>query len=399
MLKVNYKHLLINIEEEKYQKKLDEIKNLPILDFEKIKPSLKYIKKESKKYRRFENIILVGNGGSKTSAWAFYNSLFEFRNGVNFEFLSSCEPELIREIRKKYSKKDTLVLVISKSGTNINSLEPLLLLLDYPVLVITGERGSKLSEIAKIKGWETIIHPEVGGRYSGLTSCGLVPAGLMGLDIKEIYAGAKAGHKKYSSRVGIEKNDALLLAMYLWELEKKGYVEIFSGIYSTALFGFFPLIVQLIHESTGKGGKGQTIFGDYSPESQHHTNQRFFGGKRNVAGLFMAVEKSKSDIKIKVSKAIGKVDISDQSLSKLDGLQASQAMHFDMRGVVENAKDKKIPVVEIWVSEVTEKNMGEFMVFWHYFSVYSSLLRNVNPFDQPEVEDSKAISFNLRMKR
>ena len=100
-------------------------------------------------------------------------------------------------------------MVISKSGSNINNLEPLLLLLDYKILTITGEKTNTLSEIAKKKKGEIIIHPEVEGRFSGMTSCALVPAYLMGLNIEKIYKGAKDGYKKYNSRMAWEKNEAL----------------------------------------------------------------------------------------------------------------------------------------------------------------------------------------------
>lgn len=385
--------------EKKYERKLTEIRNYPKADFEKNKPDLTYIKNKLKKYKKYKNVILIANGGSRNSTWAFYKSLFEFRNKVNFEFLTSGEPEVIKNVKKRYSPKDTLVVAVSKSGTNINTLEPILLLLEYKILAITGEKGSKLEEIAKIKRWDIIIHPEVGGRYSGMTSCALAPAELMGLDIEEIYAGAKIGYKKYNNQNDLEKNEALKLALYFYELDQKGYTEIFSGIYSTALFGFLPLIVQLIHESEGKNGKGQTIFGDYSPESQHHTNQRFFGGKRNVVGLFMGVEKTKNDMEIKVPKEIRDIEFLGSPLSELNGNSAFKAMHYDMQGVIENAKNENIPAYELWISEISQKTIGEFMIFWQYFTMYSSIFREVNPFDQPEVEASKKIGFELRVRK
>jgi len=399
MIKINYRNLLVKPDPKKYTAKLSEIQKMPLPSFESEKPDLEYLAREAKKYRKYKNVILIGNGGSRTSSLAFYHSLGAFRNNIQFEFITSPEPEVIKNIRKRFSKKDTLVLVISKSGGNINSIEPLLALSDYPVLVITGEKDNPLRKIASAKKWPIIIHPEVGGRFSGMTSCGLFPAALMGLDIKKIYAGAKDGYRKYDPKANQEKNSALKLALYFSELEQKKYTEIFTGVYSTSLFGFFPLIVQLIHESTGKDGKGQTIFGDQSPESQHHTNQRFFGGRSNAVGLFMGVDKQKNDFQLKVPQALSKIMFEGNPLSRLDGLQASQTLHFDLEGVVTNAISKKIPVVKMMISEITPEIMGEFMVFWQYFAVYSALLRNQNPFNQPEVEDSKKISLKLRMKR
>lgn len=399
MIKINYDYLQTNLNLEKYEKKFEEIKNAPTPAFAQHTPDLEHLKKSVKDFQKYKNVILIANGGSRTSAYAFYHSLFEFRNNVNFEFLTSPEPEWINRLRKSYSTEDTLILPISKSGDNINSIEPILCLAGYPALMITGEKESTLSNIAKAMNWPVILHPEVGGRYSGLTSCGLAPAALMGLDIKEIYAGAQQGYEKYDQAVSVEKNDALKLAAYFFQLEEAGLTEIFTGIYSTALSAFLPLLIQLIHESCGKDGKGQTIFGDYSPESQHHTNQRFFGGRKNVIGLFMQVENSQTDFPIEIPENLKNIEFKGQPLSKLDGLMASQTMKFDLQGVLENAIRQQRPAALINVDKVNPQTMGEFIVFWQYFAMYSAMLRNQNPFDQPEVEDSKLISLQLTMNR
>ena len=374
-----------------------KIKNTQPPAFQQTKPDLNEIKNRSKKYKSYKNIILIGSGGSRTNAWAFYHSLFLKRNKTNFEFLSSAEPELIANFKKKYQKKDTLVLIISKSGDNINALEPLFFFLNYPVLVITGETNNTLSQIAATMQWDTIAHPEVGGRFSGMTSCGLVPAYLMGLDINELYKGAAKGYQRYAANISIKDNPALQLAAYLAQLEKNGYTEIFTSIYSSSLFAFLPLIIQLIHESSGKDNKGQTIFGDYSPESQHHTNQRFFGGQKNVIGLFMEVENHPVDQTIKLPKKLTSIVYKNQPLQKLTGIKTSDCMRFDLEGVFNNALKKQIPCARITLKEITERSLGEFMVFWHYAAVYSALLRDQNPFDQPEVEDAKNLSFELRI--
>ncbi|EKE16549.1 MAG: hypothetical protein ACD_11C00004G0047 [uncultured bacterium] len=399
MISINYKNLGIELDLEKLAPVLERIKKQPTPAFEAIKTDLGSIEKKSQNYKQYENVILIGNGGSRTSSWAFYNSLFSFRNDVHFEFLPSAEPELINSLKEKYPRENTLVLVISKSGTNINNIEPLLSFLGYPVLVISENKNNLLSNIAKIRNWEKIAHPAVGGRYAGMTSCGLVPAYLMGLDIKEIYAGAESGYKKYNCQVEIEKNDALKMAAYFHKLEESGYTEIFSSIYSSALFGFFPLIVQLIHENTGKNGQGQTIFGDYSPESQHHTNQRLFGGRKNVVALLMEVKKSLQDFPIEVPEDIKNEELSGVTLENINGIPAHKTLSFDMQGVWGHCIEKNIPVAVLTVNEINEKTMGEFMVFWQYFTMYSSLLRNQNPFDQPEVERSKNISFQLRFQK
>ncbi len=94
-------------------------------------------------------------------------------------------------------------------------------------------------------------------------------------------------YKKCLPAVPVDENPALKLSSALYLLEKREFSEVFMPFYSVKMSGAIPLIVQLMHESVCKDGKGQTFYGALAPESQHHTNQRFFGGQRNVVGLFV----------------------------------------------------------------------------------------------------------------
>lgn len=399
MIKVDYQNLGMPLDAEGFKEQLEKIRKTEAPSFETTKTDLTYLQEKIQKYVSYKNVILIANGGSRTSAHLFYHALPGFRNQVSFSFLTSAEPDLIAELKRKYKPEDTLVLVISKSGTNIDNIEPLLAFLDYPGLAVTEDKPNTLSQIAKIQGWDTIAHPNVGGRFSGLTTCGLVPAALMGLDPQKIVEGAQAGYAQYKADVELNENDALKLALYFAQLEKKGVTEIFFSIYSSSLFAFLPLIVQLIHESTGKDEKGMTVYGDYSPESQHHTNQRFFGGRKNVVGAFLRVENSKDDFPLEVPDKLESVEFSGHPLAILKGLSALKTLHYDMEGVVGNCREKNIPAVTISIDEVSQEAIGKLVVFWQYFTVYSAYLREQNPFDQPHVEDAKKISWGLRVNR
>jgi glucose-6-phosphate isomerase len=399
MIKINFQDLQIKPEVQKYQRELNLIAKSAAPTFETNQTDLKALEKQLAKFKKYKNVILIANGGSRTSARAFYYGLQDFRNKVTFKFVTSPEPRAINFLRKNYPKKNTLVLVISKSGDNINNIEPILLLADYPVLVITGSQKSTLREMAEKKKWTIIDHPEMGGRFSGLTSCGLAPALLMGLDAKKLTAGAKSGYQKYSGKVALGKNDALNMALHFAELGNKGYGEIFASIYSSSLVALLPLMTQLIHETVGKNGRGQTIFGDYSPESQHHTNQRFFGGPKNVIGLFMSESKIDKDLKIVVPALFKKIVFRGAEMGKLNGILASQTLHFDKMGVLQNCRNHKIPATEVTIDKLNQENFAEMIVFWQYFAVYSAMLRDLNPFDQPEVEAAKKISLELRLKK
>lgn len=348
-------------------------------------------------FDHFQNIIVIANGGSRTSALAYYHALAHRRNEKHFEFLSTMEPDVIAMLRSRYTKDNTLIMPISKSGTNVDVLEPLFQFPEYPTLVVTSSHDGVLAKIAVQNQWKIVNHPEIGGRYSGRSACAFAPAILMGLDIDAINNAAVSAYTSLSPSAPIEHNLALVAAWICWHNETKGFNEIFMPIYSQPLTGFLPLIIQLIHESTGKNGKGQTIFGDQAPESQHHTNQRFFGGTRNVMGWFMRVAKQQHhDMRTNVSQTLHEIPFGDATLGDLDGLLLEEALRFDYEGVAENATRLNIPHLTLVVDALTEEAIGELMSFWHYYAVYSALLRSQNPFDQPEVEYSKHVSMQKR---
>lgn len=399
MLKTDFSADVPQLEKTENAARLEEIRKMALPDFLRHAADPFYIRECAAKIAGYKNIVLIGNGGSRTSAWAFYNAFFLERNAVHFEFLSSAEPELIEDIRRRLPVEETLLLAVSKSGTNINMLEPLLALEGYRAAVITEDNGNVLSQIAAIKGFARFDHPEVGGRFSGLTSCALIPAAAMGLDIEAILEGAKRAYADFAFSRDLEENAALRFSASLLALEKNGYTELFASIYSSRLHAFLPLIIQLLHESVGKEGAGQTVYGDYSPESQHHTNQRFFGGRRNVAGILMEVEKSSCDFPIRIGQDLSELEVAGRKLSELDGESALSTMHHDLKGVLGHAAEKKIPAIKISLGQFTPESAGYFMAFWQMVALYSAALSGVDPFNQPEVERSKQLSFALRTKR
>jgi glucose-6-phosphate isomerase len=358
--------------------------------FHSHKADFDYINKVAKKYSKYKNFIILANGGSRTSAEAFYRLS---KNKKKFKFITTMEPEVLN-YTNKYPKESTLIIPISKSGTNVCPIEGLLYFLKkgYKVLPITSSDRGVLKEISDAKKLDYVIHPNIGGRYSGATTCALFPAKLMGLNIEEISKGAKSMYKK-CMKID-ESNPALKIASYLYKFEKKGYTEVFTPIYSYFYSGFLPLIIQLMHESFGKNKSGLTFYGDQGPEMQHHTNQRFFGGRRNSVGMFIGV-KDHSDIKLTVPSELKDIKLRTGTLGDLNNLHLKNALRYEMESNIKEARLLKIPNIVIEIEKADEYNFGEFLGLMQYVAVYSSWLRKVDPFDQPEVEHSKEASFDM----
>jgi len=339
-------------------------------------------------FRGKRHLILIGNGGSITSYDAYLGAL---GYSLNSHTLCTMEPDEILRVKGLCPADETVVVAVSKSGQTLGLLETLLAFLSYEVICVTEEKPSPLSELAKRQKWMVVPHPPIGGRFSGATASAFVPAILAGLDVTGIQAGFLAGYQR--------RNEASSAAKYFFELEGKGCNEIYLPIYSTRLAGFQNLIIQLMHESVCKDGKGQTVYTALAPEAQHHTNQRFLGGKKNVVGCFMVVREPAVAEKIAVPEELKEIDYKGSKLSVLDGLGYQEALRAEYLGTKGDADMKGTPNLTIEIDKVTAQSVGELVAFWHLIAYYSCLLRAVNPFDQPAVEESKNITMKVILEK
>ncbi|MBS3127795.1 hypothetical protein J4410_01510 [Candidatus Woesearchaeota archaeon] len=362
------------------------LKEVP--SFATYQEDLHILQKTVQPFQKYKKIILLAHGGSRTSSYAFYHT---FPKKKDIFFLSTNDPLTLRKVQKDYTKEDSLLVVISKSGTTRTILESLLFFKGYTTLVIT-EKNTPLYEVAKKQNWTWIEHPPIGGRFSAFTSSGLAPALLMGINVDKLCAGAQEVYNQCRK----EENSALKAASFLFLYEQKGYTEVFLPLYSFA--SLLPLIIQLMHESICKEGKGQTFFGDEAPEFQHHTNQRCFGGRKNAVGFFLTRKKEQIPEKIQVPEDFKNMPLQQHTFAHLDGIRYEDAFSAEWKGLWEDAKQKKIPLLHLELDGINEQSLGACIAFWQYVAVYGALLRGLNPYDQPQVEASKILSTKEREK-
>ena len=345
----------------------------------------------AEQYKDFKNIVIIGHGGSITSFYGMYNTLRE-QSTKHAYFISTVDSDYISEIKSFLNPEDTLVIAISKSGETVTQIEALFQFTEFPMLFITGAMGP-LADVAEKLQAKIVMHPSIGGRYTGMTEIALLPALLCGFDVKAMFKSAQSFYGQYK-----QDNIAFKAASALQQLDDKGFVDVFMPVYDSHLISMSNLIVQLCHESFGKDGEGQTYFAHVAPESQHHTNQRFFGGRKNIIGWFMSVDKPMKDAITLVPDLVKTTTLKEGTLGTLDGIPLSVSMKAELEGTLEDAKLQNIPVVTQSISQRTASEVGELVAFWQLYAVYSSILRNVDPFDQPQVENSKKISFAKRLQ-
>ena len=403
-LNLNLNHSTIDSSSPEFKEKIEKIKNTPVPNFAKYTPDLEKIKKLREKYQDKKNIIVEGNGGSISSFRGIYNALGNKEN-KNVFILDTEDPDYIKYLKNKCLRENTLVILTSKSGTRIQVLANYFAFQDYPILAITQDNDGALNQIRKEKNLDISFHPEISGRYSGLTECAITPAEIVGIDTEEIIKGGKEMYARRGSASIVEaepllNNPALQLALTLDKLEEVGYIELFLSIYSKKLSGFFELIKQLFHESVCKKELGQTIYGGEAPENQHHTLQRLISGRKNSLGFFITVENStrKEDSKFEIEENLKNIKCRNITLGNLNNLSLQNIIKSEFQGTWQDVIDNNIPAIHLELDEISPYSIGQFMAFFQYTAFYSALLRGVNPCDQPGVEKSKENIFGILEK-
>lgn len=355
------------------------------------RPDFALMDRLAKQFADKEHLIVIGHGGSVTSSTGMYYAL-RSSTPTKVHFISTIDPDYITQIKQLAPADNSLVIAISKSGETVTQIETLMQFINYPMLIVTGVAGP-LSEIATRLNATQVIHPPIGGRFSGFSEVGLLPIAIAGLDVKGIYDGGQRLLRQYDSN-----NIAYQAASIVYQLEQQGISDVFLPIYSEELFPFSNLLIQLCHESFGKDGKGQTYFAHRAPESQHHTNQRFFGGPKNIAGWFISDQRSDNALVTKVPQSLEDIPFKTATLKILNQIPLQSALQFEKEATMEDAKLKNIPVIDMLLETINPQDVGEFMAFWQLYAVYGSLLRGVDPYNQPQVESSKKISFTKRQQ-
>lgn len=385
---------MIEVEYHNIEKK-ETISEIELPDFIDYKPDLEQIEEKTSKYRDIDNLIIIGNGGSITSFRAIYYAFIE-ETDVNVEIVHTMEPSYLEKIRRKTRPENTLVMPISKSGSTTGVIESLLYFIDknYSVFAVTSDKESPLKEIVEKENFEWIEHPDIGGRFTGAVETALTPASVLGLDIQEIRKGAENYYEKIKS----ENNPAKQTAELLYNAEKQGYNEVLTPFYTTKLFGFYPLQVQLMHESVCKQSEGQTYYGDIAPEYQHHTNQRLFGGKENCIPLFYTVENHVKKT-INVPNELKQIKINENKLEDLENLKYGDSLQSEFEGVKQALENEEKPYLNIKIETIDHETVGALIAHFQFQAIYSAELRNVNPYNQPNVEKSKKLGYQQRFQK
>ena len=275
-------------------------------------------------------------------------------DGLELRILDSTHPDVVRGFRSWASEQRTLFCVSSKSGTTTEPNAYQAAMADVaPALdfVAITDPGTALAELARAQEFRAIFEgpPDVGGRYSALTVFGLVPAVLHGVDVGALLERARRMARACREPDAAD-NPGLALGAAIGEAALAGRDKL-TIISSPRLAAFGDWAEQLVAESTGKSGTGIVpVVGEPLGDLDAYGDDRY----------------------VVILRTLG---------------------DRDLEGLLDELGRRGVPGREIVVDDPLD--LGAEFVRWEVATAAAGIVLGIDPFDQPNVQESKDATTEL----
>ncbi len=353
--------------------------------------------KQAAALKGFATIAVLGIGGSSLGGQALTALRKVSRPFV--EFHDNPDPFSWAKALKRFDLKKTHFIAISKSGGTAETLMQVLTATDAleragvkslkkHFTIITEPHQSALGDFADGIGAVKLDHPlGVGGRYSVLTMVGALPGLAMGLNFKQLRAGAQAALVQVLNAIAPADAPAACGAALHYALSQQGKLAttvLWPYADDLAVFGGWWR--QLWAESLGKDGQGSTPVSVLGPVDQHSQLQLFRDGPGTALFTVMTV-----DTKGK-GPAAPRGRANALGLKYLAGKKLGDLVDAEARATAQTLFKNGRPVRRIHLAKVDEFHMGALMMHFMLETIIMGKLMNVDPFDQPGVEEGKILA-------
>ena len=365
---------------------------------------------------KFENLIVLGIGGSALGTSAIFNALRpghnlksrSERNGIPRLFvLDNVDPDSMASCFSFCLPEETCFLVISKSGSTVETTAQFLIARAWiekavgssyreHFVMITDPHKGALRALADSQGYRSFTIPEgVGGRFSVFTPVGLLPLAVVGIDITALLKGA-ADFSHPLCEEDIRKNPAYLNAALQYLAYQKGLKISVLMPYSEKLKGLVDWVRQLWAESLGKkyglDGSvchiGPTPVNAVGTTDQHSQVQLYMEGPFDKVLTFLTVDEFDQKLLIPgYSNAPSMNYLADHSLAEL--------IHVEQKATAAALVKNRRSNCTITIPKLTPETLGELIFMFEVQTLFAGFLFGVNPLDQPGVEEGKQFTYAL----
>jgi len=358
---------------------------------------------ETKNYKEYakevtqSNIVVIGIGGSTLGTYAIYKFLKHSRDlEKKLIFLETTDPIDIKSKVENIDFNDTLFIIISKSGTTVETVSIFkyintLVKCDATNTVVVTENDSKLQAYADKNGLKSFEIPKnVGGRFSVFSAVGLLPLAIVGIDIDELLQGAQKSHDSFFEKNAVYER-LLKKARFLVEYKNSFNINVVFS-YSSRLEGFNKWYIQLWGESLGKVDinstrQGLTPIGIIGPIDQHSFLQLIVEGRRDKTVTVIKVDNFDNDLKIPDVQLEGL-----EGLDYLNGIAFSDLINKQADATIESINNlSDIPCDVITIDGVCESAIAALMYEYELLTSLCAKFMYIDAYNQPGVESGKII--------
>ncbi|WP_434521670.1 glucose-6-phosphate isomerase [Halorubrum sp. AS12] len=342
-------------------------------------------------FDRPEAVLTVGIGGSALGAATLSKAL---ESDVDAYVLDNVDPDETRALLDDLPLDDTVVNVVSKSGTTAETLANFLVVreamadagVDWTerTLVTTGESGN-LRDLANRHGLPSLPVPNgVPGRFSALSTVGLAVAALQGHDVEAVLAGGRDGMESLSG--SLYESPAYAYGAATYALAERGARTNAVMPYAESLETFAEWFAQLWAESLGKDGLGQTPARALGATDQHSQLQLYRAGPPDkLVTLVRPTERA--DVPIPETDLDG--------LAYLGGSSLGGLLDAEFEATEASLAAAGVPNVRVEIDRVDERALGELLYGMEAACVLYGELASVSTFTQPAVEWGKKAARGL----
>ncbi len=365
--------------------------------------------------------VVLGIGGSALGPMAIFQALCHLhhnelpkskRRAPKFYVEDNVDPERMQALLDVIDPEKTVFNIVTKSGATSETMAQYLIIMDIlkqklgenaasRIIATTSETKGNLIKIAKEEGMKTFYIPDgVGGRFSELSPVGLLPAAVLGIDIKEMLAGA-AYMDKICANEKVFKNPALLLATFQYLAMQRGKNISVMMPYADGLKLMADWYCQLWAESLGKandmaGNKvycGQTPVKALGVTDQHSQVQLYTEGPFDKVTTFIAVD----DYRTEVTISEGCPNIPDVNF--LCGHTMNELIQAERTATEYALTVAKRINHTIYLPQINPFTIGQLLFLFEMQTAYAGEMLRINTYDQPGVEGGKQATYALLGKK
>ncbi len=409
----------------------DSLKNLsstwPVLHGLKSAQSvIDGLKPHAAAFKKYENVVILGTGGSSLGGQALTalsnqnqadnvaepnkkpesTKTQEPTKSPELHFIDNIDSSTFHTLLSTLNPLTTGVLAISKSGNTAETLMQTLTLLQTwnafdptaQMRIITENKDNGMRDVARHYTIECIDHPDdVGGRFSVFSCVALLPALIKGIDVSAFCHGALSAYfeLEHSSPKTCQALSGALLQVAHAQ-SGVGTTVLFA--YSNALAKFCEWFCQLWAESLGKkdvqgNAQGTTPVKAIGAIDQHSQLQLYLEGPRDKFYTVITCEKQQPTIALDLPDSL-----KHPSVTALNHRSMGELMTAEQNSTIDTLRRHGCPLRRMAIDTLDEANLGSLMMHFMLETLAAARFLNVNPFDQPAVEEGKVLAIEYLRK-